>query len=580
MLPFDDYELARDLGILALALILYEGGLTTDTDELRPVVLPALSLSFIGTLLTALIAGAAAASLFGLPLLEGLLLGSIIASTDVAAIFALLRGSGLQTRLSRLLEGEAGSNDPVAILLVIGFIEWIMQPGYGVADMGLLLAQQLGIGVAVGAAVATLAPRALRAIELPTVGLYPVASLTVGLIAFGATDVLGGSGFLAIYVTGLGLSAADIPARRTITAFHDGLAWLAQLAMFLTLGLLVFPTQLASIAVEGTVLALVLMFVARPIASLVATALTPLSVGERIVLGWAGLRGAVPVVLATFPVIAGVPDSLEFFNIIFFAVVLSLLAQGTTFVALAERLGLTTDDAPAATPLVELGAIRSLGADIVEFMVLEPDAAAGAHIRDLGLPRDAVVSVLIRGDDAVAPRGSTRIAAGDRLIVLVRREVAAEVDALVQRWRTGPLVPPPRPRRRTASGSPIFTVMPFREGAIEGDPQHPNAVRGEAVAARLRVRHDVPGSLAALADGRYAVIGPLLAMGSRPDVTDWARRRLVFADVAERAWLQTVIGALAVDVFAPDRSGRDQNPNSPAPPAGADGGAGAGGGDG
>jgi cell volume regulation protein A len=550
-LHFDDYRLARDVGLVAVAVILFEGGLTTNVAQLRPVAGTALSLAVLGTLLTALITGLAATWLFDLPLVEGFLLGSIVASTDVAAIFALLRGSSLQPRLARLLEGEAGSNDPVAILLVIGFIEWMTTSGYGVPDMLVLFARQIAIGVGVGVAVSWLAVRALRAIELPTVGLYPVASLTVVAIGFGAADVLGGSGFLAIYLAGLALANAQIPAKRTIVAFHGGLAWVAQLATFLTLGLLVFPSQLGSIVVEGTVLALVLTFVARPVASLVASATATLSPAERVVLGWAGLRGAVPIVLATFPVIAGIPDSLEFFNIVFFAVVLSLLLQGPTFEPLARRLGQTVVEPALPEPIAEVGTIRRLGAEVVEYPVGPDHAAAGAFVRDLGLPHEAVVNVIVRGEEAIPPRGSTRIEPGDRLHLLVRREVAREVEALMERWRVGPLRRPRPPKRRMRGTSPIFSVRPLNNSAVVGDPRSPDAVAGTPVVARLRMRRDRPGALVALEDGRYAVTGPVVMVGSRGDLTDYVRRRIpVVRDELERAWLQSVVGALAVDAFA------------------------------
>lgn len=546
-LDFEDYELARDVGIVALALILYEGGLTTNVDQLRPVVRAAASLAFLGTLLTAMLTGLAASWLFDLSLLEGLLLGSIVASTDVAAIFALLRGSGLKPRLARLLEGEAGSNDPVAILLVIGFIEWIGQPGYGIADMALLFVGQVAIGAIAGLAVGWLATQLLRRTELPTVGLYPVASLTAGGLAFGLADVLGGSGFLAIYLTGLALSAAAIPARRTITAFHGGLAWVAQLTLFLALGLLVFPSQLASIAVEGTLLALILVFVARPLASVAATAFVSLRPAERVVLGWAGLRGAVPVVLATFPVIAGVPRSLEFFNIVFFAVVLSLIIQGPTFEALARRFGLTTTEPARPEPLAEVGTVRGLGAEVLEYPVAAGDAIVGARVRELALPREAVVNVIVRGEEAIPPRGSTRVQAGDHLHVLIRREVADEVAELMVRWRHGPVQAPRRPRRSFHSVPPVFTVQPFDRVAIVGDAAAPRRVMGREVVARLRIRRDRPAALVVLEDGRYAIVGEAIVVGSRRDVTGYARRRLARADEDERAWLQSVIGDLATE---------------------------------
>jgi cell volume regulation protein A len=551
-LDFDDYELARDVGIIALALILFEGGLSTNVDQLKRVALPAISLAVFGTLLTALITGLAAASLFQLSVLEGLLLGSIVASTDAAAIFAMLRTSGLKPRLTRLLEGEAGGNDPVAILLVIGFIEWIGSPDYGVSDLLSLFLSQAGIGAVVGVAVGWCAVKLLRTIELPTAGLYPVASLTAGGLAFGAADTMGGSGFLAIYLTGLALSASVIPAKRTINAFHDGLAWVAQLAMFLTLGLLVFPSQLGSIALEGSLLALILVFVARPIASVAATPFVRLGVGERILLGWAGLRGAVPVVLATFPVIADIPGSLEFFNIVFFAVVLSLLVQGPTFEPLARRLDLTTARPALPGVVAEITTIRKLGAEVIDYLVGPDDAAAGARVRELALPREAVVNVIIRADEAIPPRGSTQVKAGDHVYVLVRREARDEVAELMQRWHKGPLDRRIlRRSRRARSAAPIFSVRPFDPTEVVGEVSEPSKVAGKAVAARLRVRRDQPGALVALEDGRYAITGPILVFGSRTDVSAYASRRLRHRGGDEHAWYQSIVGALAIDAFEP-----------------------------
>lgn len=547
---FADYELARDVGIVALALIIFEGGLTTNAESLRSVAGTAALLSVGGTLLTAVITGAAAILLFDLPTLEGMLLGGIIASTDAAAVFAVMRGSALPPRTQHMLEGEAASNDPVAILLVIGFIEWIQQPDYGALDMLWLFVKQLGLGAVVGVAVGILAVRLLRRIDLPTIGLYPVASLAVAAIAFGIPDVLGGSGFLAVYAAGLVLGSSPIPAKRTVSAFHTGLAWLAQLSMFFTLGLLVFPSHLGDVAVEGTLLALVLAFVARPVAVAITTAFGPLSARERLLVGWAGLRGAVPVVLATFPVIAGIPDSLEFFNIIFFAVVFSLLLQGPTFEPLARRLGLTVEAPPLPDPIAEIGSSRRLGAEVVEYEVGPQDAAAGARVRDLGLPREAVVSVIVRDGNALPPRGSMRLLAGDHLHILVRREASAELADLVERWRRGPLGPPPRPPRVVRGVAPVFTIKPFSEEVVDGEMTRPERVVGEPVVARLRIRRDQPGALVLLADGRYAVVGPIVMVGARDDLANYARRRARAADSDERAWLQTVVGALAADTFS------------------------------
>jgi potassium/hydrogen antiporter len=540
-----DYELARTIGIVALAVILFEGGLTAGFEEIRPVLRPALSLALVGTFVTAGLTGIAAIWLFDLSTLEGLLLGSIVAATDGAAIFSLLRGSTLRRTVARTLEGESGLNDPVAVLLVIGFVDWIDEPGYGAGDMALLFLMELGIGLAIGLAVGWLAVEGLRRTRLDSAGLYPVATLATGAIAYGAADALHGSGFLAVYLAGLALGSARIPAKRTVTVFHQGLAWVAQIAMFLALGLLVFPSELDDVAPEGTALALVLVLVARPIAAFVSTAFDRFSVAERFVLGWAGLRGAVPVVLATFPVIDRVEQSATFFNIVFFAVVISTLLQGTTFEPLAKRLGVTTSEPALPRPLAETGTIRRLGAEIVEYPVGPEDAVAGHRVRELGLPRDALLSVIVRGDEAVLPRGSTRIEPGDRLHVVVRTEVADRMDEVVRGWTAGPLAGGEPPPRDSVAGSAVFTSRRWNEDA-DGDPGYPREIAGVPVRQHLRTRRDSRGALVSLTDGRYAVTGPTLAVGSARQVQAYARRRLTRErDDTARAWWQEIIGALA-----------------------------------
>ena len=545
---FNDYPLAETIGVISLALILFEGGLAAGWREIRPVLRPAAVLAIPGTIITAVVSGLAASWVLGLSTLEGLLLGSIISSTDGAAVFSLLRGSGLRRRLERTLEGEAGFNDPIAVLLVLGFIDWIQHPDFGLADMAELFARQLGIGLVAGLAVGWLGVQAFMRARLYSPGLYPVASLATAALAFGAADTLDGSGFLAAYLAGLALGSADIPARRTVTAFHEGLAWVAQLAMFLTLGLLVFPSDLGDVWLDGTVMALVVVFVARPLATLVSTLGAGFDVREKVLLGWAGLRGAVPVVLAIFPFTHGIDSqtSVTFFNIVFFAVLLSTLLQGMTVEPVARWLGVTSpEEADTLRGIVEVGAVRELGGDVIEHVIRPGDAAAGARIRELGLPRDALVSLVARGDEALLPRGSTRLEAGDRLIVLVRREVSRDLSALVDRWRTGPVGTPVRPPRTYTGTVPIYTTRPWKPA--DGDPSHPTVVSGQPVVEKLRTRRDVPGALVVLADGRYAVCGPILMLGPPVQVQSQARRRLARAeDDAAQAWWQEVIGACAL----------------------------------
>jgi cell volume regulation protein A len=543
-IDFNDYELARTIGIVALALILFEGGLLAGFDEIKPVLRPALSLALVGTLVTAAITGWVAIWLLDLTTLQGLLLGSIVASTDGAAIFALLRGSTLRRKLARTLEGEAGFNDPVAVLLVIGFIDWIQKPDYGIGDMAILFVEELLIGAAFGLLVGWLAVQGLQRTRLDSAGLYPVATLATAAIAFGAAGSTHGSGFLAVYVAGLMLGSARIPAKRTVTVFHQGLAWVAQIAMFLALGLLVFPSDLVDEIVEGTVVALVLVLVARPLATFVSTAFARFTTAERVVLGWAGLRGAVPVVLATFPVIDGVDRSEEFFNIVFFAVVISTILQGTTFEPLAKRLGVTTSEPALPVPLAETGTIRRLGAEVLEFPVRADFALVGRRVRDLGLPRDALLSVIVRGEEAVLPRGSTRIEANDRLHVVVRSEVARHMDRVIERWETGPIGPPPV-ERQTGIGAAVFSSRPW-DDELDGDPAYPEHVEGIAVREHLRTRRDNRGALVSLTDGRYALTGSTLALGGPKQIQAYARRRLARErDDTARAWWQEVIGAMA-----------------------------------
>jgi potassium/hydrogen antiporter len=549
-IDFNNYELARTIGIIALALILFEGGLTSGLLEIRPVLAPALSLAIVGTIVTAVVTGLAAAFLFDLSTLDGLLLGAVLSATDGAAIFALLRGSTLKRRLATTLEGESGFNDPVAVLLVLGFIEWLTHDSYGIADMAVLFVRQLGIGLAIGVVVGAAAVWTLRRVRLATAGLYPVATLAVAALAFGGADSLDGSGFLAVYLAGLALGTFGVPAQQTVTAFHQGLAWLAQVTMFVALGLLVFPSRLDDVAVRGTVLALVLVLVARPVAVAVATLPARFTWPERAVLAGAGLRGAVPVVLATFPVIEGVSGSFQLFDVVFFAVLLSTLIQGTTFEHGARLLGATTTEPAMPRPLAEAGTIRRLGAEILEYPIGDDDAAVGARVRDLGLPREAVVNVIVRGDEAIPPRGSTILRAGDRLHVLLRSELSRDVHRIVERWRSGPIGPSPRRRARPQGRSPLFSVRPLGQADLEGDAARPTSVTGTTVAAQLRIRRDVPGALVALEDGRYAVVGPLVAVGGRQSLATWATRRLRRLDGGdpERAWLQNVVGALAADV--------------------------------
>ena len=545
LIDFDDFELARSAGVVALAFILFEGGLSSGFDEIRPVLGASIALATLGTLGTAVLTAVPAALLLDLEPLEAMLLGSTVAATDAAAVFAVLRGSTLRRRLARTLEGESGINDPIAILLVIGCIEALQDPSYGFDDALLLVVRELSIGFAVGLAVAALAVLFLRTVTLPSAGLYPVASVATAALAFGAAESLHGSGFLAVFLAGLVLGTASTPARRTIVTFHDGLAWVAQLGLFLMLGLLVFPSQLVEIMPEGAAIALVTAAIARPAAAVLFTLGARFNLRERLMLGWAGLRGATPIVFATFPVteLGGEAGAL-YFNVAFFVVLLSTILQGTTIEPVARLLGVTSDEAAIPVPLVEPVLLSRLGAEVVQFPVRKNYAVVGHPVRELGLPREALLNVIVRGDRAIPPRGSTIVQAGDQLHLIVRQEVAVEFQNLLSQWRTGPLEAHKRPRPRVLSRPAVTSVRPW--GPDDGDPSRPSEVAGIEVVDQLRTRRDEPGALVALADGRYAVTGRLLAIGPAGELQAVARRRLAGSESpGDRAWWQEIVGALA-----------------------------------
>ena len=432
-IEFDDAELARTVGVIGLAAILFEGGLSTSWRRLRQVAVPAALLSTVGVAVTATLTGVAAYYLFDLTRLEAVLLGAVVSSTDAAAVFATLRFTNIRRRLARTLEAESGINDPMAIALTIGLIEWILEPESGFPELVLLIVQKLALGLVVGVALGAVAMWAFA--RLPTsIGAFaPVASIAAASLSFGAAEVIGGSGFLSVYLVGLAVGSTPSRYRRQLVGFHEGIAFLAQVAMFVVLGLLVFPRDLLDVAVPGLALAAVLVILVRPAAVWLSVVRQDYSQRERALLGWAGLRGAVPIVLGTFVLSSEVEEAETIFNAVFFVVVVSALVQGMTLERVAKRLGLVTPGPAVVAPPLQLDALSSL--DLVDFAVAGDHAIAGAAVRELGLPRSALIAVVARGEDTIPPRGSTIIQPGDRLFVLVPHARRADLEDVFERWR-------------------------------------------------------------------------------------------------------------------------------------------------
>jgi cell volume regulation protein A len=430
-IPFDDYPLAFRLGTIALVLILFDGGLNTAPAVLRRAALPAGLLATVSVVATAaLVAGAGL--LLGLAPEVALLVGAVVSSTDAAAVFSVLRSSGVRLRESTAatLEVESGLNDPMAVFLTVVATEWALGRTLGAAPVAALFVQQFALGGAVGAAVGYAGRAALRGVRLPAAGLYPVLTVAIAFLSFGLATLANGSGFLAVYVTGILLAARSLPYGVGVRRVHDALAWLSQILMFTVLGLLVFPSRLLPTAGVGLALAAVLAFVARPLA--VAAVLGALRVprAELAFASWVGLRGAVPIILGAFPAVRGVPGGDALFHLVFFVVLVNSFVPGATVAWLARRLGLADAGPPSPPASVELVSLRELPGEFVWYHVAPASAVAGAFVRDLPLPEGCLVTLAVRDRELVVPRGSTELRAGDQVCILVLPEARALLDLL------------------------------------------------------------------------------------------------------------------------------------------------------
>lgn len=422
---FDDPELTQWIATVALAIILFSGGVDTNWQSIKPVIKEGLVLATIGVMVTAGVMGFFAHLVLKLSWPESLLIGAIASSTDAAAVFSLLRARGvsLKGNLKPLLELESGSNDPMAIFLTIGVIQWMQNSIEQPADLLLLFIMQMGIGLAVGWLMSAVSLFLINRLKLGYEGLYPVLTFALVFLTFGLATLLQGSGYLAVYVLGLFLGKTEFLHKRSLLRFFDGNAWLMQIALFVTLGLLVFPSKIVPVILPGLLIAVILIFIARPVAVFLALIPFRYSIHEKTFIAWVGLRGAVPVVLATFPLVARIPSADLIFNLVFFIVITSVLLQGTLLPQVARWL--KVDKPLAINRAIPFEVIESEGVKgkMREIRLDDSSSSVGKAIYELRLPLEYLIMLISRDGEYVQPNGSTVLQAGDILISLSEDDV-------------------------------------------------------------------------------------------------------------------------------------------------------------
>ncbi|MEW5883356.1 MAG: potassium/proton antiporter [Armatimonadota bacterium] len=428
-IPFEDYDTARIVGTIALAFILFAGGLETPWRRIRTVLWRGVSLATCGVIVTTVVFGLFVRWLLALSWVESMLLGAIVASTDAAAVFGVLRARRLRLRhdLTAALEFESGSNDPTAIFLTTMLTSVALTGSNSITTLDVIaFFVEMFLGGLIGLMLGYVWVRGINRARLEYDGLYPVLTIALVLLSFALSALVGGNGFLCVYVAGVTLGSHNFVHRLALIQFHDGLAWLMQITLFLVLGLLVFPSQLLPVAGIGLLLAVVLVIVARPVAVFSSLILASLTVREKLFISWVGLRGAVPIVLATIPISSGVPGSEVFFNVVFFVVVVSVILQGS-FIPLVARL-LRVGPGHTERKLGEVPVPQAT----IEVVVRPSSAAAGRQVVDLNLPPSALILLLHRGTETYLPRGSTVLAPGDRLTIATRKGDTEELKRLIE----------------------------------------------------------------------------------------------------------------------------------------------------
>ncbi|TGB05388.1 potassium/proton antiporter [Halobacillus salinus] len=435
---FDNAEIAQLVGVIALIVILFEGGMQTKWRDIRPVIAPSISLATVGVILTTSIVAVAAKWILPITWLEAFLVGAIIGSTDAAAVFAALKGKNIRGKLEATLEAESGTNDPMAVFLTIMFIQLLTLDGVNLWSLVGSFFWQMGAGLVVGLAVGYIASFSLNRINLDSSGLYPLFALSFAFLAYSASSLIQASGLLAVYVAAVWVGNAELAYRYSILRFHEGFGWMAQILMFIILGLFVFPTEVfqPGVMINGLLIALVLILIARPVATFLSLAGFSYTAKEKIFLSWAGLRGAVPIVLAIFPMLAGVENSQVIFNVVFFTVLMSALVQGSSITWVAERFKLVSDKLTNPIHSLELISIGKANVEMMEFEVADQNQIVGKKLEDMELPDRALINAIIRDGDVITPFGQTKIQSGDTLYILVSRKNKRELKKLLEAVHT------------------------------------------------------------------------------------------------------------------------------------------------
>ncbi|RIW17438.1 potassium/proton antiporter [Algoriphagus lacus] len=423
-IAFDDPGATQFLGIIALTYILFSGGLDTKWESIKPVLKPGLVLSTLGVLLTAVSVGLFASWVADLSWKEGLLLGAIVSSTDAAAVFSVLRSKsiGLKGNLRPLLEFESGSNDPMAFFLTIGMTSWLSIEGFSPVDLVPMFLKQMILGAGAGFLLGKAIVFLINRINLEYEGLYPVLMLGLVVAVYSLTDLIGGNGFLAVYLAAITMNQSRMLHHKSLIRFFDGIAWLMQIVMFLALGLLVFPSQVWPVVGTGFVIAMFLILVARPLGVWASLSFFKYKNREKLFVSWVGLRGAVPIVFATFPLIAGVEKSHMIFNIVFFIVIASVSLQATTLARFAKWLHLSVPEGLKRKSLLDLELSDDFKNALVEVTLPEDSLIDGKKILELNFPQTSLIVMINRKNKYITPNGATELKSGDKLMIMINSE--------------------------------------------------------------------------------------------------------------------------------------------------------------